>query len=353
MESGIRAGFARRRGLLSHAGCDPMVGVMGAPRSRTPDEPGAQDIAAALYPDVDSVEWIPSDDADVFRLSFTTDREPRILKMATHGIRAVWREIGAFPAMRRLGIPEVLEFEHTSDDLPELGIDFHVTLELAHPQQARRALADLWASEPARALDVAHWLGECTGRIESLDWREVPRANSPEQSVAIGVDWREPQYAQLLARSDCPAWARTFIEQVSGVVSRPEAFDSFGGWGGEMLRAPDGRFVLIDWPGLGAAPRGSLAAAALEILLRFGAADPVPLVERFLAGWVPAGLDQGRLEELRLWWAHGILWWAGLGLSMGADPDADLTDVYAAARHCLENDDPVSWLSQDAAAAAP
>ena len=353
MESGIRAGFARRRGLLSHAGCDPMVGVMGAPRSRTPDEPGAQDIAAALYPDVDSVEWIPSDDADVFRLSFTTDREPRILKMATHGIRAVWREIGAFPAMRRLGIPEVLEFEHTSDDLPELGIDFHVTLELAHPQQARRALADLWASEPARALDVAHWLGECTGRIESLDWREVPRANSPGQSVAIGVDWREPQYAQLLARSDCPAWARTFIEQVSGAVSRPEAFDSFGGWGGEMLRAPDGRFVLIDWPGLGAAPRGSQAALALELLQRFGAADPAPLVERFLAGWVPAGLDQGRLEELRLWWAHGILWWAGLGLSMGADPDADLTDVYAAARHCLENDDPVSWLSRDAAAAAP
>jgi hypothetical protein len=52
-----------------------------------------------------------------------------------------------------------------------------------------------------------------------------------------------------------------------------------------MLRAPDGRFVLIDWPGLGAAPRGSQAALALEILLRFGAADPAPLVERFLADW--------------------------------------------------------------------
>src|SRR6201981_4200721 len=77
------------------AGSDPMVGVMGAPRSRTPNEPGARDIAAALSPDLDSVEWIPSDDADVFRLSFTSDREPRILKMATHGIRAVWREIGA------------------------------------------------------------------------------------------------------------------------------------------------------------------------------------------------------------------------------------------------------------------
>jgi hypothetical protein len=326
---------------------------MGAPRSRTPNEPGARDIAGALYPDLHSVEWIPSDDADVFRLTFASGREPRILKMAAPGIRAVWREIGAFPAMRRLGIPEVLEFEHTSDDLPDPGIEFHVTVELAHPQQASRAMADLWASDRARALDVARWLGECTRRIESLDWRRVPRANNPEQSVAIGADWREPQYAQLLARSDCPAWARTFIEHVSRTLSRPEAFDSFGGWAGEMLWATDGRFVLIDWPGLGAAPRGSQAAAALEVLLRFRAADPAPLVERFLAGWAPAGLDRSRLEALRLWWTHGILWWAGLDLSLGADPDASLTGVYAAARHCLENDYPASWLSGDAAAAAP
>ena len=103
---------------------------------------------------------------------------------------------------------------------------------------------------------------------------------------------------------------------------------------------------------MGAAPRGSQAAAALEVLLRFRAADPAPLVQRFLAGWAPAGLDPSRLEDLRLWWAHGILWWAGLDLSIGADSDADLTGVYAA-RHCLENDDPVSWLSWDAATAAP
>ena len=326
---------------------------MGASRSRTPNQADARVIAGAFYPDVDSVEWIPSDDADVFRLSFTSGRAPRILKMATYGIRAVWREIGAFPAMRRLGIPEVLAFEHTSEDLPESGIDFHVTRELASPRQASHAMAELWSSDRACALDVAQWLGDCTGRIESLDWRRVPRANSPQRSADIGVNWRTPQYQQLLARSDCPAWARAFIEQVSGALSRPEAFDSFGGWGGELLQARDGRFVLIDWPGLGAAPRGSQAALALEILLRFRAADPAPLVERFLGGWVPAGLDQSRLEDLRLWWAHGILWWAGLSLSMGADPDADLTSVYAAAWHCLTSDDPVSWLSQDAAAATP
>jgi hypothetical protein len=76
-------------------------------------------------------------------------------------------------------------------------------------------------------------------------------------------------------------------------------------------------------------------------------------VERFFAGWVPAGLDRSRLEDLRLWWTHGILWWAGLNLSLGPGSDVDLTGVYAAARHCLENDNPVSWLSGDTAATAP
>ncbi len=326
---------------------------MGAPRSRTPNDSGAWDIAGALYPDLDSVEWIPSDDADVFRLSFTSGRESRVLKMARDGIQAVWREIGAFPAMRRLGIPELLEFEHTSDDLPNLGIEFHVTRELANPAQATRAMSDLWIDDQARALDLAYWLGDCTRRIESLDWRQVPRANSPESSVKIGDDWRMPQYRQLLTRADCPAWARTFLDRASARVCRPEAFDAFGGWGGEMLRTPEGRFVLIDWPGLGAAPRGSLAASALEILLRFRATDPTLLVERFLAGWLPGGLDNSRLEDLRLWWTHGILWWAGLSLSLGAPPAVDLTDVYAAAWHSLETDDPASWLSGDAAAADP
>jgi hypothetical protein len=54
------------------------------------------------------------------------------------------------------------------------------------------------------------------------------------------------------------------------------------------------------------------------------------------------------LPDPGVWWAHGILWWAGLDLSMGADPDADLTGVYTSARYCLENDDPASWLARGA-----
>ena len=315
---------------------------MGAPRSRTPQVSTARNIAGKLYPDLDCVDWIPSDDADVFRLTFTSGREPRILKMATHGIRAVWREIGAFPAMRTLGVPEVLEFEHTSDDLLGPDIEFHVTQELANPKLASQALADLWTNERASALGVALWLGDCTRRIESLDWRQVPRANSPEGFVETGVEWRKPQYERLVARPDCPKWACEFADLVIGESSRPPG--AFGGWAGEMLGAPDGSFVLIDWPTLGAAPRGSLAAVALETLLRFRATDPAPLVDRFLAGWVPQGLDSSRLEDLRLWWTHGILWWAGLNLSLGGDPDADLTDVYASAWRSLTTDDPVSWM---------
>jgi hypothetical protein len=314
--------------------------------ARTPNHHAARRIAASLYEDIESVEWIPSDDADVFRLTFASDREPRILKLAIPGVAAVWREIGAFPAMRRLGVPEVLELEHTSDDLPGLGSEFHVTLELADPRSASRAMADLWATEPGRALDVATWLGDCTRRVESLDWRRVPRASSPESAVAMAHEWWQPQYARLAARSDCPSWAQAVIDGLERVSSRPP--DAFGGWGGELLRAADGRFVLIDWPGLGAAHRGSLAAATLESLLRFRAADPAPLVQRFLAAWRPGGVDDAGIEDLRRWWTHDILWWASWHLAHDGHADLELAEAFANARHCLITDDPVSWLRRTA-----
>ena len=88
---------------------------------------------------------------------------------------------------------------------------------------------------------------------------------------------------------------------MSGTLSRPEAFDSFGGWGGELLQARDGRFVLIDWPGLGAAPRGSLPALALGIPASVWGLGPGALGRAVVAGLVPAALDVGRFDDLRLW----------------------------------------------------
>ena len=313
---------------------------MPAQRSRTPNQRAARCIAESLYEDVAQVEWIPSDDADVFRLSFTSDRRRRILKLALPGVGAVWREIGAFPAIRRLGVPEVLELERTSADLPDFGIEFHVTLELSDPLRASQAMADAWADERSRALDVAEWLGDCARRVESLDWRRVPRANSPEMSVAVASEWWHPQYARLAERSDCPAWAQTVLDRLRTTSSRhPPAF---GGWGGELLQAPDRSIVLIDWPGLGAAHSGSFAAATLETLLRFRATDPTTLVERFLAGWRPRGADGQAIEDLRIWWLHDILWWAAW--TLGHDDDFDLASVYARVWRCLHTDDPAGWL---------
>src|SRR5215813_4640166 len=71
-------------------------------------------------------------------------------------------------------------------------------------------------------------------------------------SVAVAAEWWHPQYAVLVARPDCPAWARAVLDRLGEESSR--APKAFGGWGGELLLAADGRFVLIDWPGLGAAP---------------------------------------------------------------------------------------------------
>ncbi|GAA2755185.1 hypothetical protein [Actinopolymorpha rutila] len=312
---------------------------------RTPNEAGAREVAGALYDDVKDVEWIPSDDADVFRVTFTSGRRARVLKLAISGNPAVWREVGAFPAIRSLGVREVLEFEHTTEDLPGLGYEFHVTAELTPPSLADQAMARMWADDRPRAVELAHWFGDCTRRVESLDRRRVPRANSPERTIELATRWWRPHYDKLVTRPDCPQWVREFVDQVWEHIRRPPT--SFGGWGGELLRAPDGTFLLIDWPSLGAAPPCSQAATALEVLLRFGAADPAPLVEAFMDGWAPGGLDDLRLQDLRLSWVHSILGWAGMSLTFD-DPDADLGPAYAAAQHDLGEDDPTAWLRRAA-----
>jgi hypothetical protein len=72
---------------------------MPARRSREPNERAAWRIAESLYEDLEGIEWIRSDDADVFRLNSTSGRKPRILKLAIPGIGAVWREIDGLERM--------------------------------------------------------------------------------------------------------------------------------------------------------------------------------------------------------------------------------------------------------------
>ena len=89
-------------------------------RSRQPQLALAEQIARRLYGDVAAVEWVPSDEADVFRLSFSPGLVPRYLKLPIPGTRVVAREVVMLPALRARGFP-VLEFEHSTGDLPGAG----------------------------------------------------------------------------------------------------------------------------------------------------------------------------------------------------------------------------------------
>jgi len=121
----------------------------GGRRARQPQTARAERIARSLYRCVAAVEWVPSDEADVFRLTFSSELEPRYLKLPIQGIGAVWREVMLLPALRARGFP-VLEFEHRTGDLPDAGIEFHITREVQHVAGAGLVAADPPRRPPAR-----------------------------------------------------------------------------------------------------------------------------------------------------------------------------------------------------------
>src|SRR6516225_826617 len=106
-----------------------MTGDASSRRSRRPQLALAERIARRLYDGVAAVEWVPSDEADVFRLTFSSGLEPRYLKLPIPGTRVVAREVVMLPALRARGFP-VLEFEHSTDDLAGAGTAFHTTREV-------------------------------------------------------------------------------------------------------------------------------------------------------------------------------------------------------------------------------
>src|SRR5712691_1411733 len=98
---------------------------------RRPQVALAERIAQSLYRCVAAVEWVPSDEADVFRLTFSSGLPPRYLKLPVEGVGAVWREVALLPTLHALGFP-VLDLEHRTADLPNAGVQFHVTREAEH-----------------------------------------------------------------------------------------------------------------------------------------------------------------------------------------------------------------------------
>lgn len=284
-------------------------------------------IAERLYDDAVALEWIPSDEADVFRLTFSSGRRPRYLKIPTAGIGAVWREVAMLPALRARGFP-VLPFEHATADVPDAGVEFHVTEEVEHVPGA-----DLAATNAAAACRLAEDLGRVVRRLEGLDPREIPGSTRWNRRRSV---WWRPQYRALLRDGRWPAFAHQWAARVLAQLDTPAR--AFGGWQGELLIRPDGSYAMIDWTTGGASWEGAQAATIIEVLAGFDGRRG-DLVGHFLRGYAPTGLRPAELERMRLWAVHLRLGWAMLQPLTAAQ-------VAVAASHadrCIVSDDPADW----------
>jgi hypothetical protein len=297
-------------------------------RSRRPQLALAEQIARRLYDGVATVEWVPSDEADVFRLTFSSGLVPRYLKLPIPGTRVVAREVVMLPALRARGFP-VLEFEHATDDLVGAGTAFHVTREVEHITGA-----ELVASDPPAGHRLAARLCELVRRLEGLDAGEIP--GSVRWSRDPGEWWR-PQYRALLVDGRWPPAACRWAERILARLDTPPS--GFGGWYSEMLIRRDGSFVMIDWTTAGASWAGEQAATCMEGLTEWNEEHKQDLVRCFLRGYAPAGLDKAGLDELRLWSIHGPLGWTMLR----RPPIEEIRRATNAMRRRETSDDPADW----------
>jgi hypothetical protein len=281
-----------------------------------------------LYDGAAAVEWVPSDEADVFRLTFSSGLEPRYLKLPLAGTRVVWREVVMLPALRARGFP-VLEFEHCPGDLADPGAAFHVTREVEHVPGPELMVAD-----PGAGHRLATRLGRLVRRLEGLDAEAIPGSLRWNRDPSAG--WR-PQYRALIGDRRWPAAARRWAERILARLDTPPA--AFGGWFGEMLIRRDGSFVMIDWTTAGANWTCAQAAFCLEGLAEWGEEHKRDLVRHFLRGYAPAGLKQPELHELRLWRLHGPLGWTMLHHPAEEEIRRATNDVHRSE----SSDDPAEW----------
>ena len=83
-----------------------------------------QRISRTFYARDAQTDWIPSDEADIFRLRFDDLDPPRILKIERSDRWIVRREQVAFPRLRAYGFSEFPEVEFTQADWREDGPAF-------------------------------------------------------------------------------------------------------------------------------------------------------------------------------------------------------------------------------------
>jgi hypothetical protein len=107
-----------------------------------------------------------------------------------------------------------------------------------------------------------------------------------------------------------------------------------------MLIRHDGSFVMIDWNTAGASWVGEQAATCMEGLAGWSEEHKQDLVQHFLRGYRPAGLDPAELEELRLWSIHGPLAWTMLR----RPPIEAVQRATKAMRRREMSDEPAEWL---------
>jgi hypothetical protein len=223
------------------------------------------------------------------------------LKVPISGTGVVAREVLLLPALRARGFP-VLEFEYSTDDMPDAGTAFHITAEAEHVPGY-----ELMTRDPAAGFQLAANLGQVVRRLEALDADTIPGSGRWNRRPS---DWWRPQHRALIDDRRWPTAARQWSERILERLNTPP--DSFGGWYCEMLIARDGSFLMIDWTTAGASWIGEQAAAAMESLTEFSTEHKRDLVQHFLAGYAPDGLEPAKLEELRLWAIHGPLGWTML-----------------------------------------
>jgi hypothetical protein len=239
-----------------------------------PDHRALLDRIAGVLGTSAAPEWIPSDEADVFRLG------DHIVKVGRPAYDVVAREQVVFPALRYRGFTELPEVVLTQAHLDDVDVTFLVT-----PFVPSRPLADIWRDDPVAAEETAIAVGRFLRRLARLDWRRVPGA------VPAGEQQRSHR-----------GWMASWLSVLDGDQTDVLAvFDEvpreFGGWQFCQVRTLGGpSFTAIDWGAMGAYWMHCDVVTTVCQL-----EDVAPeVVDAFYDGYGP--VEQRRLEPWRRLW---------------------------------------------------